>query len=334
MFCCASTWFFIGTLCAIFIPIILTLYLTGNIVVLPEVTKLLLVAVWCYIDALLNLIFPRKCKSIEGLTAVVTGGGHGIGKEIALGFARRGVKVVLWDINEENMQKVADEIKSLNGQAFSYVCDVTDKEKVYEIARKVKDDVGNVDILVNNAGTVVGKNLLSSSDKEIEKTMNINLMAHFWTIKAFLNEMLERDSGHIVAISSILSVLGACQLVDYCTSKSGVSMMMESLRQEVLSQKKHGVHFTTILPSKVNTGLFEGAKGRFSAIPPTIQPEYAANRIIEAIERNEIKVVLPPWFGLILALKPFLPQKLIDAATRFAGLETGMKEFTGHKKAI
>ena len=78
------------------------------------------------------------------------------------------------------MQKVADEITSLNGQVFLYVCDVTNKEKVYETAREVKADVGNVDILVNNAGTVVGKSFLSCSDKEIEKTMNINLMAHFW----------------------------------------------------------------------------------------------------------------------------------------------------------
>ena len=87
---------------------------------------------------------------------------------------------MLWDINEENMGKVVDEIVAVNGQAFFYVCDVTKKEEVYETASKVKDDVGNVDILVNNAGVVVGKNFLSCSDKEIEKTMNVNLMAHFW----------------------------------------------------------------------------------------------------------------------------------------------------------
>ena len=74
--------------------------------------------------------------------------------------------------------------------------------------------------------------------------------------------MLERNSGHIVAISSITALLGAPGLVDYATSKSGVSMMMESLRQETVYQKKNGVGFTTICPTKVDTGLFEGAKGR------------------------------------------------------------------------
>ncbi len=87
---------------------------------------------------------------------------------------------MLWDINEENMNKVADEIIGLNGEAFSYVCDVTKKDEVYETARKVKLNVGDVDILVNNAGVVTGKNFLSCSDKDIEKTMNVNLMAHFW----------------------------------------------------------------------------------------------------------------------------------------------------------
>ena len=66
------------------------LYTTGHITLLPEVTKLLLIAVWCYVEALLNFIAPRKRKSIEGLTAVVTGGGHGIGKEIALALAKKG----------------------------------------------------------------------------------------------------------------------------------------------------------------------------------------------------------------------------------------------------
>lgn len=87
--------------------------------------------------------------------------------------------MVLWDINKENMDKVADEIKSLNGEVWSYVCDVTKKDEVYQTASKVKG-IGDVDILINNAGTVNGKNFLSCSDKDIERTMNVNLMAHFW----------------------------------------------------------------------------------------------------------------------------------------------------------
>ena len=74
--------------------------------------------------------------------------------------------------------------------------------------------------------------------------------------------MVERDSGHVVAMSSIMSVMSAPGLVDYCTSKAGVSMMMDGLRQEIISQKKYGVGFTTILPTKVDTGLFEGAEAR------------------------------------------------------------------------
>ena len=78
------------------------------------------------------------------------------------------------------MNKVVDEIKGLNSEAFFYVCDVTKKDEVYETASKVKLDVGDVDILVNNAGVVTGKDFFSCSDNEIEKTMNVNLMAHYW----------------------------------------------------------------------------------------------------------------------------------------------------------
>ena len=74
--------------------------------------------------------------------------------------------------------------------------------------------------------------------------------------------MVERDRGHVVALSSITAVLCGPRLVDYCTSKAGVAMMMAAVRQEILYQKKYGVGFTTILPTKVDTGLFEGAKGR------------------------------------------------------------------------
>lgn len=90
MFCCSITWFLAVAFCVIFVPLILALYATGHIALLPEVTKLLLLAVWCYIEALLNFIAPRKRKSIEGLTAVVTGAGHGIGREIALALAKKG----------------------------------------------------------------------------------------------------------------------------------------------------------------------------------------------------------------------------------------------------
>ena len=90
MFCCSITWFIATALCVLFVPLILLLFLTGHIALLPEVAKLLLVAWWCYIEALFNWIAPRKRKSIEGLTAVVTGGGHGIGREIALGLAKKG----------------------------------------------------------------------------------------------------------------------------------------------------------------------------------------------------------------------------------------------------
>lgn len=88
--------------------------------------------------------------------------------------------MVLWDINKGNIDSVAKEIEQQKGQAFSYQCDVSKKEEVHETARKVQLEVGHIDILVNNAGVVTGKKLLDCSDDDISRTMDVNVMAHFW----------------------------------------------------------------------------------------------------------------------------------------------------------
>ena len=90
--------------------------------------------------------------------------------------------MVLWDINENTINDVAEGINQEHGtgSAFSFCCDVTKKDQVYEVAQQVQQDIGYVDILINNAGVVNGCKLLECSDEEILKTINVNLLAHFW----------------------------------------------------------------------------------------------------------------------------------------------------------
>eukprot|EP00106_Octopus_bimaculoides_P018027 XP_014785469.1 PREDICTED: retinol dehydrogenase 10-B-like [Octopus bimaculoides] len=126
----------------------------------------------------------------------------------------------------------------------------------------VKNEIGNVDILVNNAGIVTGKNLLDCTDQDIIKTMQVNVLAHFWTIKAFLPKMIERNSGHIVTISSTAGVIGVNKLTGYCASKFACVGLDEALRSELSSLKKDGVHMTLACPYYTNTGMFLGAKTR------------------------------------------------------------------------
>lgn len=119
---------------------------------------------------------------------------------------------------------------------FLPVCcsvDVTNREKVLETANKVLSDVGDVTILVNNAGIMPQHEMLKHTEKEIRMVFEINTIAHCWMFQAFLPRMIEKNRGHIVALSSIAGIVGFKNLVPYCGSKFAVRGMMEALFEEL-----------------------------------------------------------------------------------------------------
>jgi len=95
-------------------------------------------------------------------------------------FAECGATLVLWDINEEGVHAVADEIREMGNEVFPYVCDCSKKEEVYRVAAQVKEEVGDVAILVNNAGVVSGRRFVENDDASVERTFGVNTLAHFW----------------------------------------------------------------------------------------------------------------------------------------------------------
>lgn len=124
-----------------------------------------------------------RYKNIEDDVVLITGGGSGLGRALAVTFARHGVKkIVLWDINDGGMKETKSLVESpqFNCKCWIYVCDVSDRHKVYEMANYVKRDVGTVSMLVNNAGVVSGSNILDLKDEQIIRSFEINSLAHFW----------------------------------------------------------------------------------------------------------------------------------------------------------
>merc|ERR1711962_965727 len=116
-------------------------------------------------------------------------------------------------------EETAEQIRENGGKAYEYTVDISDSEEVYQAGLKVKRDVGNVTILVNNAGIVTGKPFLECPDHMIKKTMDVNINAHFWTLKAFLPSMIANNKGHIVNVASLAGLFGMRNLVDYSTSQ-------------------------------------------------------------------------------------------------------------------
>ena len=136
---------------------------------------------------------------------------------------------------------------------------------------------------MNNAGVVSAKPIVELSDQMVERTLAVNTMAHFFTVKEFLPEMIANKRGHIVTVASMAAFGGIPQLADYAASKSGAFMADESLRHE-MNKAGHSnyIKTTCCCPYFINTGMFEGAKDlKFFSM---LEPEYVVSRIISGIQ--------------------------------------------------
>ncbi len=267
-------------------------------------------------------------QNLKNKKVLITGAGSGIGRLLSMHFADEGAELALWDINKNNLDKVSGEIKNTGGKALAYVCDVSDKNAVYKTAAKVKKDIGKIDILINNAGVVSGKPFLECTDEEIIRTMNVNIISHFWTVRSFLPDMIKAGSGHIVTISSAAGLIGVSSLADYCASKFAAFGFDESIRMELRKQKIKGVKTTCVCPFYINTGMFDGVKSRFSFILPIYEEKKAAFKIFTAIKK-ERPVLRMPWIVNTIPLLRIFPASFLDFAADLLGVSSSMDEFRG-----
>jgi len=251
-----------------------------------------------------------------------------MGRLVALEIARLGGNVILWDIDQARLDTVCAEIERATGRsAHGYLCDVSNRTQVYDIAAQVRQATGPVDILVSSAGVVSGAPILELPDEKIERTFGVNTLALFWTAKAFLPDMVARNSGHVVTLASASGYVGVAQLADYSASKWAAVGFEESLRAE-LRQTAPGVRTTVVCPYYVNTGMFKGVRSRFPRLFPILKEERVVARIVSAIQRNRRRIVMPATVHLVPLMRP-LPVALFDAITDFFGVNASMEHFVG-----
>ena len=243
-------------------------------------------------NLVLDNIFP---KTIKGSVAVITGAGSGIGRGLAVKLASMGVKVALWDLNQQGMEETLAMVKEVGGQGAIYKVNVCDKELVYSTALQVKEDLGPCTILINNAGIVTGKSILDVEDSKASLTLGVNTESHFWSVKAFLPHMIDKNEGHVVTISSAAGLVGVAGLCDYCASKFGAKGFNEALRLELRKMGKYGVNTLVVCPYFINTGMFDGVRTRFpfGFLLPILQPEYVVHKIVQGIRRRRPELRMP-----------------------------------------
>ncbi|XP_054486180.2 epidermal retinol dehydrogenase 2-like [Agelaius phoeniceus] len=298
-----------------------------------ETLKVIVLLVYYLLESLVLLVVPGRKKNVSGEIILITGAGSGIGRLLALKFASLGATLVLWDINQEGLNCTVRLAKEKGAaRVHSYVCDCSKRQDIYRVADQVKKEVGDVSILINNAGIVVGKRFLDSPDSLVEKTMEVNTIAHFWTYKAFLPAMIAANHGHLVSIASGAGLCGTSQVADYCASKFAAIGFAESIDIEMRNLGKTGVKTTIVCPYVINTGMFDGVKSKWPRLLPVLEPEYVAERIIRAVRQNQEVLFIPRIVYIFYFLRSFLPVKATILFLDYFGLSDLMNTFKGRPK--
>ncbi|XP_024605597.1 short-chain dehydrogenase/reductase 3 isoform X2 [Neophocaena asiaeorientalis asiaeorientalis] len=239
----------------------------GALVVFP------LQMIYLVVKAAVGLVLPAKLRDLSRENVLITGGGRGIGRQLAREFAERGArKIVLWGRTEKCLKETTEEIRQMGTECHYFICDVGNREEVYQTAKAVREKVGDITILVNNAAVVHGKSLMDSDDDALLKSQHVNTLGQFWTTKAFLPRMLELQNGHIVCLNSVLALSAIPGAIDYCTSKASAFAFMESLTLGLLDCP--GVSATTVLPFHTSTEMFQGMRVR------TLRPALPDCRVV------------------------------------------------------
>jgi NAD(P)-dependent dehydrogenase (short-subunit alcohol dehydrogenase family) len=186
--------------------------------------------------------------------ALITGGGRGIGRAIALAFAREGADVVVAARTAEQVERVAEEIgNEARIRALALVCDVSDRASVEKMFVNARAGLGRgPDILVNNAGIAESATFLRTDDELWHRLLNVNLSGTFYCTRAALPAMLDRSWGRIINVASIAGKTGAPYIAAYAASKHGVLGLTRSLALEVASK---GITANAICPGYVDTDM-------------------------------------------------------------------------------
>ena len=265
----------------------------------------------------------------ENANVLITGGASGIGKIMGRMALEKGAKCfIIWDINLVGIEATRKEL-SKYGNVKGYVVDVSNNEIVNIAYRKTVEECGDIDILINCAGIITSnKTFDQQTSEEIVRTMNINTIAPMFVSRAMLPDMLERNRGHVCTIASAGGMISNPKMSVYAASKWGVIGWSDSVRIE-LQEMKSDVHFTTVAPYYINTGMFDGVKSR---IIPILKPEYVAKRVIRAIERNKAFRGIPFGFHFIRFWQAILPTRVFDFFFgQVFGIYHTMDQFTGRK---
>jgi NAD(P)-dependent dehydrogenase (short-subunit alcohol dehydrogenase family) len=193
---------------------------------------------------------------LAGKVALVTGGGRGIGRAIALALAQQGADVAVSARRDDEIALVAAAIRALGRRALSVVADVTDAAQVASMRAAIADELGAVDVLINNAGAAGSARFLDHDDALWHQMLAANLTSVYYVSKAFVPAMVERGWGRVVNIASMHARVGGAYVAAYTAAKHGVLGLTRALAVELVAKQ---ITVNAICPGYVDTAMTRGS---------------------------------------------------------------------------
>jgi NAD(P)-dependent dehydrogenase (short-subunit alcohol dehydrogenase family) len=266
--------------------------------------------------------------ALRGQVVVVTGGSAGIGRAIALAFARRGARVALLARNAARLREACDEVMQAGGEALGLPTDVAQAGEVEAAAGKVEQALGPISIWVNNVAVTVFASVLDTKPDEFERATAVTYLGTVYGTRAALQRMRERDAGCIVQVGSALAYRSIPLQSAYCGAKAAIRGFTDALRCELIHERSN-VRLTMVQLSAFNTPQFDWARSRLSRrlqpVPPIFQPELAGEAVVLAAlkPRRELWVGWPAVQAILSTrVMPWLGDR-IAAARCYDGQQTG-----------
>ena len=239
-------------------------------------------------------------------TIFITGASSGIGKGLALEIAARGARLGLLARRADVLSEIVAEIKAQNGTAIAIAADVRDSKAVRAAADRVRAELGPIDVLIANAGIGTSKHAAELDPEQVAQVIDINVLGAVNSVAAVVPEMVERGSGHLVAISSLAGYRGLAKSAAYCASKAALSSFFESLRIDL---RHTGVTVTIIHPGFVKTPL---TAGREAKMPYLMELDEAVKKIVTAIEKGKKSYAFPWQLATIVRASMIMPIAMYD----------------------
>ncbi len=262
---------------------------------------------------------------LQDKRVLITGSGHGLGRELAKTFANAGCEVIVTDRDADRVQDTVSMLTKSNHRAFGYAMDVTNPASVQDVHDHVLSEHGPIDSLVNNAGIVCGGTFENLPLERHKAIYDVNCLGPITVTHTLLPELLTRPESHIVNIASASALLPLPFAATYASSKWAVLGFSESLCEELRLTGHEHVHVTSVCPGYISTGMFAGVKTPF--LMPMLTPQILAEEILRAVQTN-CEIVRTPWQVKFLPLlNGVVPRRILRWLGDKLGVLDGMSAY-------